>query len=253
MTPPIVLPDPVKQAIGIVEWQAVTVGMSHDAVFRLIGDTVRYLKIGTNLAGEAARLRWLGQSLPVPQVLHYSEHEGKQYLLMSAIDGEMVHEVALPSLKRVQLMAEGLRLFHSVPITDCSFDWSLKKQLEAARYAINNGLISDDLDEPYYGMNPDDAFEKLLTQIPEGEEDLVVVHGDYCLPNILIDPETETVTGFIDLGRAGVADRYTDIAVGARSIEFNLGKEWRKPFIEAYGIDADPKKMDFYRKIDNFN
>jgi Aminoglycoside phosphotransferase len=37
-------------------------------------------------------------------------------------------------------------------------------------------------------------------------EDLVLVHGDYCLPNILLSPidgELQ-VTGLVDCGRAGI-------------------------------------------------
>ena len=33
------------------------------------------------------------------------------------------------------------------------------------------------------------------------EEDLVFTHGDYCLPNVIIDGEE--VAGFVDWGRAG--------------------------------------------------
>jgi aminoglycoside phosphotransferase len=35
---------------------------------------------------------------------------------------------------------------------------------------------------------------------------LVLIHGDYCLTNVLLDGWA--LSGFIDLGRCGVAGRY---------------------------------------------
>lgn len=37
-------------------------------------------------------------------------------------------------------------------------------------------------------------------------EELVLSHGDYCLPNIF--GIQDLVTGYIDLGRAGIADKF---------------------------------------------
>ena len=58
-------------------------------------------------------------------------------------------------------------------------------------------------------------------------------HGDYCLPNVMIDGEE--VAGFVDWGWAGVADRYKDIALVVRSLEYNTGKDLRTMFFDAYG------------------
>lgn len=52
--------------------------------------------------------------------------------------------------------------------------------------------------------------------------DLVVCHGDACLPNFLLDPESDPesmeCTGVIDVGRLGVADRYLNSSLTALSI-----------------------------------
>ncbi|HEX2619173.1 MAG TPA: phosphotransferase, partial [Phototrophicaceae bacterium] len=87
------------------------------------------------------------------------------------------------------------------------------------------------------------------------DEDLVFTHGDYCTPNILINPETLTTTGLIDWGRAGIADRYQDLALAARSIDYNFGVDWIAPFFEAYGIsssEVDETKVIFYKLLDEF-
>lgn len=51
------------------------------------------------------------------------------------------------------------------------------------------------------------------------EEEPVLSHGDYCLPNLFA--MGHTLSGFIDLGRAGTADRWQDIALCYRSLKHN--------------------------------
>ena len=46
-----------------------------------------------------------------------------------------------------------------------------------------------------------------------------VVHGDYCLPNIIL--KEHTVSGYIDVALAGVGDRYQDLALAVRSLAYN--------------------------------
>jgi aminoglycoside phosphotransferase len=61
------------------------------------------------------------------------------------------------------------------------------------------------------------------------------------------------VAGVIDLGRAGVSDRYQDISLFLRSFRFNAAAEIdvERPFCDAYGINSiDRAKLNFYRKLD---
>src|SRR5437899_2886470 len=60
-------------------------------------------------------------------------------------------------------------------------------------------------------------FEQLKRSRPR-YEDLVLVHGDSCFPNILLDSKSLAVNGFVDWGHSGIADRYQDLALAARSI-----------------------------------
>lgn len=60
------------------------------------------------------------------------------------------------------------------------------------------------------------------------------------------------VAGFIDLGRAGVADRHQDFACAARSIAYNFGDAFVAPFFSAYGAEPDPARIAFYQLLDEF-
>ncbi len=51
------------------------------------------------------------------------------------------------------------------------------------------------------------------------DEDLVFSHGDFCLPNVLF--QNRKLSGIIDLVRAGIADKWCDIALCYRSLKNN--------------------------------
>ena len=152
----------------------------------------------------------------------------------------------------VRNLAAGLRQIHSLDISECPFDQTLTIKLEKARLKVERGLVDEDDFEPQYqGKTARELYELLLETKP-ADEDLVFTHGDYCLPNIILN--NNKVSGFIDLGRAGVADRYRDLALAVRSILYNLGSEqWVDLFFECYGItDRDQTKIDFYILLDEF-
>ena len=63
----------------------------------------------------------------------------------------------------------------------------------------------------------------------------------------------EEVAGFVDWGRAGIADRYKDIALVVRSLEYNTGKDLRTTFFDAYGLSSpDADRIEYYKLPDEF-
>ena len=78
-------------------------------------------------------------------------------------------------------------------------------------------------------------------------EDLVVCHGDYCFPNILISGGD--AVAYVDLGELGVADRWWDLAVASWSATWNVGPGFEDAFLAAYGIEPDRQRMAYYRLL----
>jgi kanamycin kinase/aminoglycoside 3'-phosphotransferase-2 len=79
-----------------------------------------------------------------------------------------------------------------------------------------------------------------MMQWSEGlRTELVFGHGDYCLPNVLL--EDGVVTGVIDWSRGGYQDRRFDLATACLTIRHNLRDEaFVTTFLEAYGY-TQPK------------
>ena len=50
-------------------------------------------------------------------------------------------------------------------------------------------------------------------------------------PNVMLDRRRRNVTGYVDLGELGGVDRWSDAAVGAWSVTWNLGEGWEPAFL----------------------
>jgi kanamycin kinase len=62
----------------------------------------------------------------------------------------------------------------------------------------------------------------------------VLVHGDFCLPNVLVTDGV--LTGLIDVGQTGLGDSRVDLAAGVWSLQYNFGPGNARDFLDAYGV-----------------
>lgn len=261
--PPVVTAGPLAaQCRHVITADLITIGQSAAQVYRLVdraGDVcfLKYCPHGTlfSLADEVARLRWLAGRLPVPAVLGYAEDERGSYLLMSAVSGVDAATAAetqrMDTAHLVRLLAEGLRRFHATPIVDCPFDHRLTAEVARAKARMEQGQVDEqEFDAERYGRSTQSLWAELINTVPATEAP-VLTHGDYCLPNILL--ADGAVSGFIDLERCGVGDRYRDLALARRSLIRNCGAEWLDHFFTCYGLpEPDLEKLDFYQLLDEF-
>jgi aminoglycoside 3'-phosphotransferase-2 len=199
------------------------------------------------LPGEIARLRWLhATGLPCPAVVDAADHAGRHWLLMTAIPGHDLASTELVTAETaVRLMAEALRRLHAIDVASCPFDHRAQIRVAAASARYHAGL--------YDGDNPEQGpadYQRLMAQVPTSE-DLVVTHGDACFPNVMT--ENGRFTGIIDCGRLGVADRYQDLALACRSLDWNYGAAAIPAFLAAYGVaEPDRAKLEWYTLLDEF-
>ena len=105
---------------------------------------------------------------------------------------------------------------------------------------------SSDFHPEHQHFTSQEALKELEAKMPVSE-DVVLCHGDYCLPNVLI--KAGRVSGYVDLGELGLADRWWDLAVATWSLTWNLGPGWEDLFLERYGIDADPERIGYFRLL----
>ncbi len=70
------------------------------------------------------------------------------------------------------------------------------------------------------------------------------MHGDYCLPNVLLDGDS---FHYLDVGEAGVGDRYVDTVAAIWSLRHNYGKGSMADLLNEYGLRTpDRRKLAAY-------
>ena len=159
-----------------------------------------------------------------------------------------------------RLLAQGLKMLWAVDISDCPCQNTLDRKLRAAQYNIEHGLVDvDDAEPDTFGVGGFRGPEHLLSWLCDNrpEEEPVLSHGDYCLPNIFL--QGGKISGFLDLGRAGIADKWQDIALCLRSLRQNFaGKFSGQPqpgfsdelLFDALAIKPDWEKIRYYILLD---
>jgi aminoglycoside phosphotransferase len=251
------LPIELRPLLDRTNWRMVTIGCSGMHVFHVrdgylkIADQRRGVK--STLFGEYERLCWLQGQLPVPQVYHYSKSASFEYLYLSEIVGVMAcdqqFQADMPLFLR--LLAEALHMVHDIESDQCPFPRLLQSRMEQMRQKIASRTLNlSAFSAAHQGATPQEWLTQ-LEQLQPTTEDLVFVHGDFCLPNILIDPQKRCVNGLIDWGLCGIADRYMDLDTASWSLGYNFDPSWIPGLFDAYGLKTvDQKKLIFYRALD---
>jgi len=200
---------------------------------------------------EAQRTRWARAHLPVPDVIESGSDGTVDWLITAELAGVDAtrHPLMAEPARLVPILARGLAAFHAAaPVAECPYDFRVTTSIAHARQRVRLGVAKPADLHPEHARLTLDAALAELDRLAPGSEDLVVCHGDYCFPNVLLDPRGD-VTGYVDLGELGVADRWWDVAIAAWSTTWNVGPGWENLFYESYGIDPDDGRIAFYRLL----
>ena len=236
-------------------------GMSGDLTLRIDGKRPVFAKIADptrrisreSLAREIAALRWLDGRAGAPRLVWTGEVEGRPTMLTEALAGTALHDLA-PGGAEAGLVAaiDALRALHSLPIDDCPLDQRLAVKLSEAWRRVEAGEVHrSEFDPDNTGRSPEDLWRTMLAERP-ATEDLVFTHGDASLPNFIVG--AEGAAGVVDLGLAGVSDRYQDFALFLRSSAHNFPSIDARAVLRAhYSLASlDERKLTFYRRLDEF-
>lgn len=250
-------PDHVRAAYSDWAWEEAWAYEGRVTTWRLTAPngTNRFLKVASSdetvrLTAEAAAMRWAIAYIRVPEVIDAGTTDNVDWLISNEIPGQ-------PAFRddwRVQpdwlvpIVAGGLRRFHDqLPVDECPFRLTIPDALAICRGRIDSGReMFEDLHDVHKHMSVEEAYDRLVSLAPS-TEDLVVCHGDYCFPNVMI--EQDEVTGYLDLGELAVADRWWDVAIGMWSTTWNVGLGYEEMFAASYGIDVDDERLAFYRLL----
>jgi aminoglycoside phosphotransferase len=205
---------------------------------------------GIDLTDEVARLNWAAAFTPVPRVLDQGADTGGSWIITGALPGESAVSdrwKAAPD-RAVRALGEGLRALHeALPAQTCPFSWSAADRLnDTHRRAAAHRLEPGRWHEAHQPLGVQRALAVLADTPPA--DHLVVCHGDACAPNTVL-LEDGSLSGHVDMGEMGVADRWADLAVATWSTEWNYGPGWDGLLLTAYGVDADPERIAYYRLL----
>lgn len=248
------------------EWEPVARGESGASVFHDQG-LQRYAKICeaermADLAAERDRCVWLSQTaIPCAAVLDWRESAADACLVTQAVPGVPASELSAPALRAAwPSIVDTVRTLHGLPTDRCPFDRTIGQMMPLAEATVAaRRVVVEFLPVALQRTPPKQILGEIKAELShrlaQERDQLVVCHGDLCLPNILVDRTTGQVTGLIDLGRFGIADPYADIALllaTARETwsDDTAARRADEEFAEIYGTRLDSERQDFYLRLD---
>ena len=188
-----------------------------------------------------------------PAVVDYHSAE-QDWLLTRAVKGEdCLYPDYLADPKRLaETIAEMLFDLHHRDHSRCPVQNHTERYLARAAENYRSSRFDASLFPDNWGYaSAEEAWAVVEANAGFLKTD-TLLHGDYCLPNIML--ENWTPSGFIDVGGGGVGDRHVDLFWGAWTLNYNLkSDQYCQRFLDAYGRDNyDPEMLRVIAAIEVF-
>ena len=196
------------------------------------------------LRAEAEMTAYFHQKGMGAQVHAYLNGE-RDWLLTARVPGEdCTHAMYLENPERLcDTIALRLRALHELDASDCPVLDRIATYKATAERNYAAGTYDQSQFPDSFGYASAEAAWAVVQREGHCLKNEVLLHGDYCLPNIMLNDWA--FTGFIDLGNGGVGDRHIDLFWGIWSLGFNLKTDrYRNRFLDAYGRElVDEEKL----------
>lgn len=178
----------------------------------------------------------------------------KDYMMTERVSGEdcTYYKYMEEPKKLCDTIAELLRKLHETDFSGCPIQNHTKLYFDTVDANYKAGVFDNSFaEESLKHLNADQTY-KYIYERKNILNNEVLLHGDYCLPNIMLDDFK--FSGFIDVGNGGVGDRHIDLFWGAWTLNFNLKTDmYRDRFFDAYGRDlVDKEKIRLVSVIESF-
>lgn len=238
-----------------------TTGLSGAAIAVYADMVLKSEPVSEESEHHCAMLRWLDGRIPAPRLLECAEADGWRWSLMSRIQGSMAcsDENRRDPHALVRELASAMKRLWAADLSGCPVDQSPDAKLFRAERIVEMGQVDMELVDPdTFGEGGFDSPAELFNWLRENKlpYEPVLTHGDFCLPNIYL--QDGKLSGFLDLGRSGAGDRWTDIAICWRSLRDNFGGHYGEAvpgfhpdeLFDALGIEKDETRLKYYLLMD---
>ncbi|MBQ7335375.1 MAG: aminoglycoside 3'-phosphotransferase [Clostridia bacterium] len=168
-----------------------------------------------------------------------SVSDERDWMLSARVPGEDCTDQAyLDQPERLcDLLATRLRALHEMDASDCPVPNRTETYLATVDHNYRNGIYDASLFPDNWGYASAEEAWRVVCENRAYLKTDVLLHGDYCLPNVILDDWR--FSGFIDLGNGGIGDRHIDLFWGMWTLNFNLKTDrYRERFLDAYGRDS---------------
>ncbi|MBO5394774.1 MAG: phosphotransferase [Clostridia bacterium] len=237
-------------------WTEIDIGCSDTCVFEISNENeILFVKVGKSgmLSKEHSNLKKLINYLNVPKVVFYYNQD-VEILITTKMAGKMSCDDEFIDFfpdKTISILCEAIKEIQSIKIdTKLRHDFQtfyIDEEIEKIKERLDRGELINLPDKKVFDgfKNINEVVSYLENNKPEG--DFCLSHGDVSMPNVFI--QGNNLSGFIDVGNAGIRQKWYDITDAYISIRRNFESQAAcDEFLKKLGIQ-DMQPIEYYEML----